>query len=227
MADKKISALTSASLPLAGTEVLPIVQSGATVKVTTDDLTVKNIRSNATSGLLQIVGPAAASTRVVTVPNANVSMDYLTRAGNVLQVVTANYSTATSTTSTNWTSTGLTASITPISASNKILVLVSLPVNTESLGTYNAKYTLFRGTVAGTNLGDATSGFGNFVAYQNGAPYIAMFITASFCINYLDSPATTSAQTYTVAMKSEGNSNPAGVCIGSAVATITLMEIVA
>jgi hypothetical protein len=39
MADKKISALTSASLPLAGTEVLPIVQSGATVKVAVSDLT--------------------------------------------------------------------------------------------------------------------------------------------------------------------------------------------
>lgn len=32
MADKKISALTSATTPLAGTEVVPIVQSGATVK---------------------------------------------------------------------------------------------------------------------------------------------------------------------------------------------------
>ena len=30
MADKKISALTAASTPLAGTEVLPIVQSGNT-----------------------------------------------------------------------------------------------------------------------------------------------------------------------------------------------------
>ena len=39
MADKKISALTAASTPLAGTEVLPIVQSGATVKVPVSDLT--------------------------------------------------------------------------------------------------------------------------------------------------------------------------------------------
>lgn len=39
MADKKISALTSASTPLAGTEVLPIVQSGSTVKVSVADLT--------------------------------------------------------------------------------------------------------------------------------------------------------------------------------------------
>ena len=71
MADKKISALTSATTPLAGTEVLPIVQSGATVKVATDDLTVKNIRSNATTGILQVTGPGTGTTRVATVPNAN------------------------------------------------------------------------------------------------------------------------------------------------------------
>jgi len=39
MANTKISALTSASIPLTGTEVLPIVQSGATVKVAVSDLT--------------------------------------------------------------------------------------------------------------------------------------------------------------------------------------------
>ena len=39
MADKKISQLTSATTPLAGTEVLPIVQSGSTVKVAVSDLT--------------------------------------------------------------------------------------------------------------------------------------------------------------------------------------------
>lgn len=71
MADKKISQLTAASTPLAGTEVLPIVQSGSTVKVSSDDLTVKNVRSNASTGILQITGPAAGSTRVMTTPNAN------------------------------------------------------------------------------------------------------------------------------------------------------------
>jgi hypothetical protein len=71
MADTKISALTAATTPLAGTEVLPIVQSGATVKVANNDLRPKQIQSNATSGVLQIVGPAAASTRVMTTPDAN------------------------------------------------------------------------------------------------------------------------------------------------------------
>jgi hypothetical protein len=71
MADKKISALTAASTPLAGTEVLPIVQSGVTKKVASDDLTVKNVRSNATTGVLQVAGPTAGTTRVMTTPDAN------------------------------------------------------------------------------------------------------------------------------------------------------------
>jgi hypothetical protein len=71
MANTKISALTSATTPLAGTEVLPIVQTGATVKVATNDLTVRNIRANATTGILQVTGPTAGTTRVATVPDAN------------------------------------------------------------------------------------------------------------------------------------------------------------
>lgn len=71
MADKKISQLSAATTPLAGTEVLPIVQSGSTVKVSSDDLTVKNVRSNATNGILQVAGPGAGTTRVMTTPNEN------------------------------------------------------------------------------------------------------------------------------------------------------------
>ena len=49
MANTKISALTSATTPLAGTEVLPIVQSSVTVKVAVSDLTAG--RSISVSGL--------------------------------------------------------------------------------------------------------------------------------------------------------------------------------
>lgn len=71
MADKKISQLTAASTPLAGSEELPIVQSGETRRVTSDNLTVKNVRSNATTGVLQVVGPTAGTTRTMTTPDAN------------------------------------------------------------------------------------------------------------------------------------------------------------
>ena len=71
MADKKIFALTGATTPLDGTEVLPIVQSSATVKVANNDLRPKQIQSNATSGVLQVAGPGTAATRVMTTPDAN------------------------------------------------------------------------------------------------------------------------------------------------------------
>ena len=71
MADAKISALPASTTPLSGTEVLPIVQSGATVKVASNDLTVKNFRSNATTGILQVAGPIAGATRIMTTPDAN------------------------------------------------------------------------------------------------------------------------------------------------------------
>lgn len=43
MADKKISALPASSTPLAGTEVLPIVQSGSTVQVSVANLTAGRV----------------------------------------------------------------------------------------------------------------------------------------------------------------------------------------
>lgn len=47
MADKKISALTSATLPLAGSEVVPLVQSSTTKKVAVSDLTAgRDVQAN-------------------------------------------------------------------------------------------------------------------------------------------------------------------------------------
>ena len=63
MSNKKISALTSASTPLAGTEVLPIVQSSSTVKVAVSDLTAGRTVAMAALG----VGTAATGTRLVNI----------------------------------------------------------------------------------------------------------------------------------------------------------------
>jgi hypothetical protein len=60
MADKKISALTSASTPLAGTEVLPIVQSSATVKVSVANLTAgRDVSATSIATGLGLVGTPA------------------------------------------------------------------------------------------------------------------------------------------------------------------------
>jgi hypothetical protein len=73
MADKKISALTSASTPLAGTEVLPIVQGGSTVKVAVSDLTAGravSVASLASAGAIS--GTTGGFTGALTVTNANI-----------------------------------------------------------------------------------------------------------------------------------------------------------
>lgn len=52
MADLKISALTASTVPLAGTEVLPIVQSSATVKVSIANVTAGRAVSSLTTTAL-------------------------------------------------------------------------------------------------------------------------------------------------------------------------------
>ena len=67
MADTKISALTSAATPLAGTEVLPIVQSGTTKKATVDNVTNRAIAPTSVAigtpldGSLQSIGVDGAA----------------------------------------------------------------------------------------------------------------------------------------------------------------------
>jgi len=84
LANKKISALTNATTPLDGTEVLPIVQSGATVKATVANLTAGrpvtasavNIVAGTSATLGVTVSPVGwpLSHRLVTVLSGNNSM---------------------------------------------------------------------------------------------------------------------------------------------------------
>lgn len=60
MADKKISALDAATTPLAGTEVLPIVQSGTTKKVSVADLTAGRAITATTVNLITVGRGAGA-----------------------------------------------------------------------------------------------------------------------------------------------------------------------
>ena len=66
MADTKISALSSATVPLAGTEVLPIVQSGATVKVSANGLFNNPTVTNYVEAVVAIGTVTSASTLALT-----------------------------------------------------------------------------------------------------------------------------------------------------------------
>jgi len=79
MADTKISALPAATTPLAGTEVLPIVQSGTTDKVAVSDLTAgrdvltKNITAGTTSVANTQVSVVASASNDANEPEFNLS----------------------------------------------------------------------------------------------------------------------------------------------------------
>jgi hypothetical protein len=139
--------------------------------------------------------------------------------GKILQVVAYSAASNVSTTSSTYVTTNITATITPSSATNKVLIVASNNFFTDNNLT---KMTLFRGTVAGTNLGSGGYvGFGLLGNY-NGSIYTELHGTLT--ASYLDSPATTSAQVYTVGFASiTGGSS--SICNLSASGTITLMEV--
>ena len=111
-------------------------------------------------------------------------------AGTVLQVVQATTTSAASTTSASLVTTGFSASITPTSATSKILVSLCGRFYSASSPT-DAVIAIYRG---GSKIISAKS------IYLGSSPSIAGI--QSF--QYLDSPATTSSTTYTLYMASNG-----------------------
>jgi len=171
------------------------------------------------TGVFTLESPATNTDRTLVLPDEAGTIDTLQRAGNVLQVVQAETEATVATTSTSFVTTTLTASITPSSASNKVLVLVSA-AGLNGVALSAGIYTLFRGTTAGTDLGGA-SNYGFNLVYANNS-----VIGGAISINYLDSPSTTSSQTYTFAMRSSGGASISMNSNGQK-STITLMEIAA
>jgi hypothetical protein len=129
--------------------------------------------------------------------------------GKVLQVVSATTTTQTTTTSTSFQSTNIAVSITPSLATSKIFIIYTTTFETNSSGN-RATYGIFR---------DSTQLTVNAVQQPSvsGSPYH----TGS--ANFLDSPNTTSAISYNIKYKSDGNI--VGVNFPSGNGTITCFEI--
>ena len=136
-------------------------------------------------------------------------------AGQVIQVVTATDSTARSTTSTSFVtaSNTLSVSITPSSASNKILVLAHASIYGR-IG--DSAFTIFRDATdlgAGSNKGFKIANDGDVGCRD------------SLGINYLDSPSTTSSITYQVYFRSFISPQITYLNEGNTKGSITCMEI--
>ena len=132
----------------------------------------------------------------LTVPGtASATLDTLGRAGNILQVIQAvKTDTATTTSENTFVDTGLSVSITPSSASNKILVTANLSFSAGDM--QNIAWRLVRGSTdiyMGDAAGNRTRASGAVrVSTNQDAEH--QNVTSIF----LDSPNTTSATTYKV-----------------------------
>ena len=136
--------------------------------------------------------------------------------GSVIQTVQGSLGSMTTTTSTSFVDTGLSASITPTSATSKILVMYS-----SSIGQDTAAGGQVHRIVRGS-----TEIFLSGVIYSGASGQIY----AVAALQYLDSPATTSSTTYKIQFRTQAS---ASACYFNAdyggatgeTSTITLLEI--
>ena len=135
--------------------------------------------------------------------------------GKVLQVVTSSYGTEVGSSSNVYADTGLTASITPSSASSTILVTVHQVGLGKETGNTSGKLKLLR---------DST----DLIVFEESYGYTNT-VTANriggASVVYVDSPATTSSITYKTQFASGANTASAVVQFNSSDSTICLMEI--
>lgn len=182
-----------------GTTLGDLVYSSATANTST------RLPIGSTSQVLTVTGgvpvwatPAAAASKVV-------------------QIIAASTSTQTSSGSSTYADTSLTATITPTSASNKVLAIFNQNGCGKSVADTHMSLKFLR---ASTVLGyhDRIGGTGN--ADEN--------FVGSVSMSFLDTPATTSATTYKVQFKNENASGTVFVqkdSINLTTSTIYLMEV--
>jgi hypothetical protein len=137
--------------------------------------------------------------------------------GKVLQVVTGTTNTGVNSSSTTYVDTGLTATITPSSATSKVLVMVAQNGCSKTAANANSgiELRLYRGA---TDI--ALIGAGSL--FDNTATRLD---SLHLGISLLDSPATTSATTYKTQFRNRAAVAQVGVQDGGELSTIILMEI--
>jgi hypothetical protein len=184
------------------------------------------VLQGSTSGSVTLQEPAVAGTTVLDLPA--VSGTILTTGssgqsipkaalptGSVLQVVQGTTSTANSNSTNTYADTGLTATITPTSATSKILIIYNHGQTSKEGGTQLATR-LLRGSTT---------------VYQNQFFDLDTNTAARNKVStgglYLDSPATTSSTTYKTQFMSAQNIASVGVMNDNSTAVMILMEIAA
>ena len=219
-----------------GTYSLPTgnpVVTNTTISSTWANTTLNDI-ANALSGSVAADGQTTVTgnlqmgnNKIVNLSNGTSATDAATYGqlsglnGRIVQTVQS-VSTSTATTSANasYVTTGHSATITPTSSTSKILVTITFTFN-NSAG-YDSGFTIYR---ASTNIAGTNTNFAHGGTYTGG---VTEFPAS---MQYLDSPSTTSATTYTVYMLNPGSPSTLTYNIGqgnasqTGAAVITLLEV--
>ena len=148
--------------------------------------------------------------------------------GKLLQVVSATTNTQTVISTNTYTDTTLTATITPTSATSKILIIYSQQYRYQLYagGTQASGLLLLRGstTVQSYGASNILGAAGSQLQAATGGGEVRVVVSG----NYLDSPATTSATTYKIQLQPYTTSS-SGLIIANedtgSISSITLMEI--
>jgi hypothetical protein len=169
--------------------------------------TIARLASSANNGDLLTVDTSTASGLKWATPAGG---------GKVLQVVQGTTSTNATISSSAFTDSNLTATITPSSATSKVLIIIAQVFRMNSTANnVKAGMRLLRGATSIYNPG------GDDTRFSQSTGSSASIHQDIFSACYLDSPATTSAITY----KTQLNSGDTVVAQNSTLSTITLLEI--
>ena len=185
--------------------------AGATLSIGAS--VIGNVTGNVTGNATGLTGTPNLNVGIITATSFSGGGSSLTGVGKILQVVYAENGTSTSTTSSTYQDTNVTATITPTSASSKILIVLGLHLSTVSANAY-PQFLIKRNSTSIYTSGE--------VMYVD---TISQY-RVTHGITYLDSPSTTSATTYTIGVRSAYGTTTVEVN-RNAKSTITLMEVAA
>jgi hypothetical protein len=136
--------------------------------------------------------------------------------GSVIQVVNATYATQFAQSGSSYADTGITASITPSSTSNKILILARIPVRHGVGYNYGSQRWVRNSAVVIYEPAQA---------YETGLSLTSTDLRLVNSYMILDSPASTSSVTYKTQSVCHAATNTYYTCPDSMTASIILMEI--
>ena len=131
--------------------------------------------------------------------------------GGIVQIVQTQLASSVTATTSTYADTGLSASITPTSSSNKILVIVYTGHCTKSAADTQLDFKVFRGST-------------EIYYFSSLNTNAAVVDSSNVTIHYLDSPATTSSITYKTQLRNRNDIGTISVNVNGS-SEITLMEV--